>query len=175
MSMLVDDRPPPVEHRLLGMDRRKFLPVLEVLALVIFWGGVIPAINEAIAGDEIEAGTVFDLTLGVSFAPAAGWLVDGVPAPSSPKLSVYDDGVKFTISSGAFVGTPDELLDTIRDLRDDFEVEGDQESLSTASGIPGSAVEIVGTNFNGGLFAFVAVDPDADPAATSAILKASSV
>ena len=35
--------------------------------------------------------------------------------------------------------------------------------MTTASGIPGSAVELVGTDFDGALFAFVAVDPNADP------------
>jgi hypothetical protein len=52
------------------------------------------------------------------------------------------------------------LLETIRDLRDDFEIEGDQHALATTSGIPGVAIEIVGADFDGALFAFVAVPPE---------------
>lgn len=83
---------PPVEHRLLGLDRRKILPSLGILAIVIFWSSVIPAIDEAMTSDEIEAGTVFELAsedarsavLGVYVHDATGCEVVGL-APTDPR------------------------------------------------------------------------------------------
>ena len=136
-----------------------------MLALVIFWGTVVPAIDEAITADEITPGTVFTLGASgatVSFTPAPGWVVSGVPVPSQPKLQIYDEGVSFDISVGRFDGTPAELLDDVRDLHDELGFEGDEETFTTASGIPGAAVEIVGVGQDGGLFAMVAENPAPD-------------
>jgi hypothetical protein len=165
VTMTIADDAPPVEHRFLGLDRRKIWATLGVLALVIFWGTVIPGINEAIDADEIEPGTVLSLKgltgATMSFTPTPGWVVEGVPLPSEPTLSIFTDGITFAVSFGTFEGTPDELLDTVRALHDDFNFEGEPQAFSTASGIPGSAVELVEIDEDGALFAMVATNPDA--------------
>jgi len=173
MTAPIDHDVPPVEHRLLGLDKRKILPTLAVLALVIFWSGVIPALDEAVDADEIEPGTEFSVggasMLGskATFTPTPGWVVSGVPAPSSPLIELFDEGVSFTVTAGQFEGTPQELLDVIRDLHDEFGFEGDEREFSTTSGIPGSAVELVGLDEDGALFAMVQRDPDAADGATN--------
>lgn len=154
---------PPVEHRFFGLDRRTILPALGVLAFAIFWSGVIPGIDEAITADEIEDGTVFELANNVSFIPTPGWVVDGVPAPGSSVLSVFDEGVQFEIRVGQFVGTPDELMDEILDTRNEVEAVGDRQSFTNPQGIPGVGVETHGARDDGALFAMTAVGPNADP------------
>lgn len=157
--------PVPIEHRFLGLDKRLIPATLGVLALVILLAGIIPAIDEAITADEIEPGTVF--TVGaipgaeMTFSPAPGWVVDGVPAPSSPTISVFDEGVTFTVSPGQFDGTPEELLDTIDDLDDGIRFEGERETFTTANGIPGAVDRLVLVDSDGALFALVARDPGA--------------
>lgn len=161
-----DSAPPPVEHRLFGLDRRVLWPTIGVLLAVIFYGGVIPLIDESVSADEITAGT--ELTLGakgveVSFTPTPGWVISGVPAPSAPKLEIFEDGISFKVQVGVFEGTPEELLDDVRDLHDEFGIEGDPAPLTTTSGIPGVAVELTGIAQDGGLFALVAERPDDAP------------
>jgi hypothetical protein len=148
--------PPPVEYRLFGLDKRLILPTLAILAVVIFWGGVVPAIDEAMDGDEFAPGTVLMLRGGVEFTPAAGWIPDGVPAPSNPAVTIFSDGVTFTISTGAFEGTPRELLDEIASSYSEFDTEGEPRTLSLNQGIPGIGTNIYGVDFSGVLFAFVA-------------------
>jgi hypothetical protein len=147
--------PPPVEHRFLGLDRRYILPALAVLFLVLFWSAIVPAIDEAMSADEIPEGTVYTLAREVSFTPTPGWSLDGVALPATPAITMFKAGMTFDIRSGAFNGTPQDLLDVIRDTHNEFSVEGGVYPLQLSDGASGVAVQIFGTDFSGYLFAIV--------------------
>jgi hypothetical protein len=147
---------PPVEHRLLGLDRRYIWPTLGVVLLVIFWTVIVPGIDEAMTADEIPNGTVYTLAREVEFTPAPGWTLNGVASPAAPAIGIYRDGITFDIQSGAFNGTSDALLTEIKKTSKDFKVEGDTFPLSLSnSAATGSGIQIFGTDFSGYLYALV--------------------
>jgi hypothetical protein len=152
--------PPPVEHRFMGLDKRLILPTLAILAIQIVLAGVIPAINEAIKADEFPPGTVLSLRGGVEFTPAQGWIPAGVPHPASPELTIFRDGVRFTIASGDFKGTSQELLDElISEYDDELKVAGDPRVFALSQGIQGAGTNISAYDSSGVLLAFVTQAP----------------
>ena len=132
---------PTIENRFLGLDKRIIGPALGILAIVVFWAGFIPWLDDAIEGDAVEPGTVISLTGGVEFTPATGWQTDGPVFPGGNTLTVFNDGVFFTISPGGWNGTADELLDELIDGSDYF-VKGDRVPLTVPSGVEGVGVDI---------------------------------
>ncbi len=149
------ERRVPVEHRLWGVFDRRHLPALGiVVAVALLWAVVMPAIDESISQDEIPAGTTVSLSRGVTFEPAAGWVYAGPPFPDAQSVKLFDDGVSFTVQSGRFEGTSQQLMTQVSSHEDDWTVRGDVRRLQTAQGIPGTATAIYGADFSGALFAF---------------------
>jgi hypothetical protein len=145
----------PVEHRVWGVFDRRYVPaLLVVIAVALLWAVVMPAVDEAISQDEIAAGTVTTLTHDVSFSPAPGWVYDGVPVGSQTGVTVFSSGVRFTIQSGRFKGSAEQLLAQVSSHEDDYKVTGDVRSLQTGQNVPGAATQIYGHDFSGALFAF---------------------
>jgi hypothetical protein len=67
----------PVEHRVLGLDRRSFPFAFTVLAVFLVSTVVIPRINDAIEWDDpVRAGEQLALTDSISFTPTVGWEVE---------------------------------------------------------------------------------------------------
>ena len=145
---------PPLEHRFLGMDRRLFLPTIAVVVVLLFYGGVIPAIDESMDADVFESGDVVTIKGPVSFEPAPGWVADDLPSPSAPAVTIFRDGVSFKLQPGAWDGTADELLDQI--IGDfDYVVQGDKLSFTLPDGVEGRAIRLQGVDKDGALFALV--------------------
>jgi hypothetical protein len=145
---------PPIEHRFLGLDRRLIAPTLAILALVVFWGGFVPWLDETVEGDELEPGTVLTVAGAVELTPADGWRPDGVPLPSNATLTLFKDGVSFTLSPGAWDGTADELLDELIDEEDPL-IQGDRTQFTLATGPSGVGVDTSGPEQLGILAALV--------------------
>lgn len=160
----------PVERRFLGLDKRTILPAIGILALVVLFASVLPAVNDAVPYDqEVEAGDVFDLGAGVTFVPATGWgIVKGTlttdstrSGAKSPTAIVVNGGVTFRVEQAPFTGTPNQLLTVINrttaSLRDNdgFHATGERATVTTNQGEEGVGEEFTGTDSTGVLVAFV--------------------
>lgn len=140
----------PVEHRFAGIDKRTILPSLAVLLLAIVYSVVIPAIDRSVPYNEpTAAGDVIDLGGGrLTFEPAPGWnLADGVrvgesrtSVPNTHLTRLTKGDTSFTVSTGAFRGTPTQLLNQVDKVNSELkDVRGLGSStkrikISTASG-----------------------------------------
>lgn len=162
----------PVDQRWLGLDRRQLWPSLAVLALVLLWAGIVPAVDRATEADAIVAGSRIDLGDGASFEPSAAWTRDGIALPAAPSVRLFRGGTTFDIRAGGFDGTSEELLDRIRDTDRTLEVRGPIRTL-TVDGVEGASTETVVSDADGALFAFasggtgVEVEVSGDPDALS--------
>jgi hypothetical protein len=160
----------PVERRFLGLDKRTILPALGILALVVIFAGVLPAINEGVSYNrEAKAGDVIDLGAGVTFVPADGWGItkgslstDKTRSGSKSAIALLVNGaVTFTVQQAPFEGTPNQLLTVINrttaSLRDNqgFHVSGNRRTITTNQGEQGVAEAYTGTDTGGILAAFV--------------------
>ena len=149
---------PAIEHRIFGLDRRLILPTLAVVGITLLFGKLIPFIDASIPAGEYDGNSVQPVHDLIEFTPAAGWIPDGVPAPSSPALTVFRDGVSFTVAPGAWDGTVDELLDSILETSKQYQTQGDRRSFELPSGMQGVALNLYGIGDDGGVFALVAPD-----------------
>ena len=115
----------PVEHRLLGMDKRSFPYAFFVIGVFLVATVIIPLIDRAIPWDDpVVAGDRLALSKTIAFTPTTGWNVengfrltgDG-PATQSGEATVVGEGVTFDIVPGAFDGSPPELLNQVATSR----------------------------------------------------------
>lgn len=143
----------PVDRRWLGLDKRTLKPALFVLAVVIVFVGVVPAINNAISWtNQTRAGDVIDMGDGLTFAPPVGWdLTDGFKTTDHPASGVSatsssavlsNGGVQIEAKGGAYAGTADALVRQLnqnltRNQGSAFKVDGTAVSITTDSGITG--------------------------------------
>lgn len=146
----------PVEHRLLGLDRRQLPLALVVLAVILVMVVVVPAIDDAVPWDDpVRAGDVIDMGSGITFVPPVGWQLEGgirvgdEPATgvSGARISaaLVEGGVQLAVEASRFDGDADALLDQVNRLRDDsgarddegFHVTGPRRSTTTDSGLTG--------------------------------------
>lgn len=112
----------PVEHRLLGLDKRTLPFAVAALAVWLLWVVVVPAVDDAVPWrDATRPGDVFQVTPTVTMTPAVGWGVQSglrtsdrtASGDTSENVVLVNDGVAFQITSGPWTGTPPELLDQI--------------------------------------------------------------
>jgi len=161
----------PVEHRLLGLDKRSFPPALFVVAVFLVATVLVPRVNDAIAWDDpVRAGEQLALTDSVAFTPATGWNVErgfrvgaGGSAVTSGEATVAGAGVTFDIVPDTFDGTPAELLDQIEKVTSrtgdpTFQVEGDPATITTPAGDVGVIQTYSSVNADGLVAAFVIGD-----------------
>ncbi|HET9772466.1 MAG TPA: hypothetical protein VFS16_16345 [Acidimicrobiia bacterium] len=163
----------PVEHRWFGLDRRTLPLTLCVLAVMVVYTVVLPAIDNAVGwDDETSAGDVIDLGEGVTFVPPAGWeLTDGIRVGDEPLSGVTaagavaalgNGGVRVVVERSGFDGTADELLDQVNRTRSRsdaapnraFKVTGPRDTVTTASGISGVSEAYTSANGEGRVLAF---------------------
>ncbi|WP_335154154.1 hypothetical protein [Nostoc sp.] len=156
MSPLRHEAAVPVEYRLLGLDRRLIWPTVSVYLVVFLWSGVMPAINEAVHNKEVLAGTVYNVGP-VRFTPTQGWVMTKIPFPagSSSNAVVSKDGVTFSVKSGIWKGTAEELLNQIVKDQNEFVVEGKLVPVTTLQKVAGVAKRINGSDYTGLLLAYV--------------------
>ena len=142
----------PVEHRLLGIDKRTIPYAAVALAVFVLWTIVMPWINERVGWDDpIQAGDRIVLTNnGVTFAPATGWellsglrTTDDANQTSTASTVVTNGGATFYVQRGEWDGTPRALLDQITKITtteagdDGFSLSSKPTSFQTASGADG--------------------------------------
>jgi hypothetical protein len=178
----------PVEHRILGIDKATIAPSLAVLVFAIVLAVGLPSVDDSVGYDDpIVAGDVMDLVGGtLTFVPAEGWnrldgsLVGEGPAESVGSVStVVLKDVSVTITTGAFDGTPDELLDRIDDLNAGLEdprglgAAGPREEITTASGLTGVTETFTGLDERGITAAFV-VDADGTSVGVQIVVRGSA-
>ncbi len=150
------DKPPPVEHRLLGLDRRLIAPTLGVLAIVVLWSLVMPAIDGSIGAREVTPGSLFDMGA-ATITPAPGWVLAEAPSPvgTSKNATLVKGSLQLRIESGQWKTTAEQLLARSAELQQGFMVEGRTHAVQNAQGIQGVARRIHGPDDIGLLVAFV--------------------
>lgn len=162
----------PVEHRLLGLDRRTIPLALVVLAIMAVYMVVLPAIDRSVDYDDpVQAGDVIDLGNQVTFVPPEGWnLSAGIRTSDEPTggasndqtAVVADGGVVVEVRQSGFDGSADHLLDQIDRLRTTseaepnraFKVTGPRTTVTTESGIVGVSQAYTSATGEGRILAF---------------------
>lgn len=160
----------PVEHRLLGVDRRQLIPAAVVLAIGLVWSLGLPWLDRSVSwNDPIAAGDVVDLGKGVRFTPPVGWdLTKGVrvgdepdsgPPDAGTTATVTDGGTTISATQGVFSGDVDALLTEAEKNLSVHEkgvrVSGARQSVTTDSGLVGTSEPFTSPSGDGVLAAFV--------------------
>lgn len=160
---------PPVEYRLLGLDRRTFALPLIVVGVFVLWAFVVPAINGAVAYDDpVRAGDVLIIGSTATMAPPVGWGVDsGIrtrdrvrAGVSSPRVALVGDGVSVTTSTGPFRGDAGALVERVSEndekiaAASSFTVKGQPRTISI-DGRHGVVQEFKTVTGEGAVFGFV--------------------
>ena len=158
----------PVEHRLLGLDRRSFPYALFVVAVFLIATVLIPRIDDAVGWDDpVRAGEQLALTDTIAFTPTTGWNVEsghrvgrGGSAVKSGEATVVGEGVTLSVVPDDFDGTPAELLDQIAKVTSStgdptFRVAGDPATITLPAGGVGVIRTYSSVNGDGLIAAFV--------------------
>ncbi|HZX09107.1 hypothetical protein [Kribbella sp.] len=136
----------PVEHRLLGLDRRTFVAGFTALAvaLVLIYG--FQALNSAIPWhNEIKAGQVLDLGDGATAVPPVGWqlehgtLVGGAGAAATNlQIVLASGGATIELDGTTYDGDAEAFLSQVRRSEGvSASVRGARGSLTTTTGLLG--------------------------------------
>jgi hypothetical protein len=146
----------PVEHRVLGLDRRTFKPALFSLIVGLLltygWQGLDAAIPWH---REIKAGDVLDLGGGATAVPPVGWqLEEGVltgavtASPTSLRVVLATGGATIVGLGTSFTGTADAFLDQVQrsEGEDPTGVSGSRATLTTVAGLVGVVQSRSGPN-----------------------------
>ncbi|QQQ74235.1 hypothetical protein IOD16_23890 [Saccharothrix sp. 6-C] len=171
----------PVEHRVLGLDRRTFTPALVVLVVALALGYGLAALNAAIPWhNEVRAGDVLDLGDGATAVPPVGWHLEsgtlvgrGQESPVRLQALLASGGATVELRGAAFEGTAEAFLDQVRRSQgDDVRgVSGSRATLTTDAGVVGVAQSATGPGGDGLDVAFkVAVGADGPAEAAPALL-----
>lgn len=150
-SALTDpSRRVPVEHRVLGLDRRSFGLALTALVIYALWAWVMPWIDRQVAWDDpIRAGDSIQVTKNVTMTPPVGWgLAAGLRTSdktnsgetAANQTVLYKDGITLSIITGPFDGTPARLVrqaERITGTGGDFKVLTDARTTTTSGNLKG--------------------------------------
>lgn len=160
--------PVPVEHRVLGLDRRSFPLAFAVIAVFLFLTVVVPRVDDAIDWDDpVRAGDRLALTDTIAVTPPTGWEVEqgfrvgeGGSAVDSGQASLSGDGVVVTVVPDDFDGTPAELLGQIEKVTSStqdpsFRVSEEPGTVTTTSGEVGVVQPYRSARGDGVIAAFV--------------------
>lgn len=146
----------PVEHRVLGFDRRLLWPTVGVLLVVLLWSSIMPAIDPAVDALEIAPGTTYDMgPAKITLVP--GWVLARPPSPvgESKEATIVKESIALKVKAGTSKGTATELLEQVARLQGDYVVEGRIIQIRTAQGVTGVMKKINGPNFIGLVASFV--------------------
>lgn len=137
----------PVEHRWLGLDRRRLRPAIFVLVVALLLIHGWSALNAVVPWDNpTRAGDVLDLGGGATAVPPVGWqLEDGFLVgdgtgvnPTSETVKLVKAGAEIRMSGAAFDGTAAQFLDQVIKSQDpDAGISGAPSTFTTASGLAG--------------------------------------
>ncbi|WP_052061852.1 hypothetical protein [Rhodococcoides fascians] len=159
----------PADQRKLGLDRRTIIPGLVVLVIAAFISFGPTALDGRIDYDDpTVSGDVIAVGEDVTFTPIPGWNViaglrEGQPTAGGeyPTEAVLTKGgVTFELQAASYDGTPDDLLDRIRDNQEAYGiespvVESNTVAVTTGDGHRGVMAGYDGPNIDGIIAAFV--------------------
>jgi hypothetical protein len=158
----------PVEHRVLGLDRRSFPYALTVLGVFLVATVVIPRIDDAIEWDDpVRAGEQLALTDAIAFTPTTGWEVEtgfrvgeGGSAAESGAAVVVGEGVVLEITPDDFDGTPAELIGQVEKVTTSttdptFRADSPTDTVTTTAGDVGVIQTYSSVRGDGVVAAFV--------------------
>lgn len=167
ISVHHDDRV-PVEHRLLGIDRRSLPYAGVAFAVIALWAWVLPWVNAQVAWDDtVRAGELIQVTDDVTMTAASGWgILSGLRAidetrsgqKSIEQVVLVKDGVAFTTLQGPFDGDAKTLLNSAERITatgGSFHTSNDVRNVTTASGIRGVAQDFASGRNVGTITTFV--------------------
>jgi hypothetical protein len=145
----------PVEHRVLGLDKRKMAGTLGVLALIVLWATIMPFIDSSIRyDDEVAAGQAFDVGSGVTIVPPTRWEVDAQTALTEGSLVVHNGGLTVSVTVGTFDGELSDLMASANDALDIDRITRPQSSITTTQGSTGLIESFDAANSHGTLSVF---------------------
>lgn len=161
----------PVEHRVLGLDRRSLPYALTALAIWALWTVVVPGVNAAVPWDDpIRAGDTIRLSETVTFTPAVGWgLQEGLRTGDTTESRdtttggalLVGDGVQFQVRTGPWSGPPLALLQQITKITttvaagQGFHVTGGTSTIQARTGENGALETFATPRGEGVIAAFV--------------------
>jgi hypothetical protein len=161
----------PVEHRLLGLDKRTLPFALAALAVWALWALVVPWVNGLVDWDDpIRAGDVIQVTDDVTFVPAVGWgLESGLRTTdrtssgvrSTASVALTHDCVQFMIQRGPWTGTAAALLrqvdkiTTLTSNDESLQISGSAQPILTRAGDRGVIESFRSARVDGVIAAFV--------------------
>lgn len=159
----------PADQRWFGLDRRTVVPGLAVLILAAMISFVPAVVDGAVHYDDpVRSGDVIALADGVTFTPIPGWeITDGVREGDPladrsypPTAGLSEAGVSLQVKVADFSGSPEQLLDQIRDTRQAYGiespvVENDTVAVTTGDGHRGVIATYDGPDTDGVIAAFV--------------------
>ncbi|WP_328453434.1 MULTISPECIES: hypothetical protein [unclassified Amycolatopsis] len=152
MTVTAPEPPPgwvPVEHRLLGLDRRTFTPALIALAIALVLAYGLPALNAAIPWhNEIRAGELLDLGDGATAVPPVGWQLQNgtltgtaVANPATLQVVLATGGATIELRGAPYDGTAAAFLDQVRLSEGDDApaIDSARGTVTTTAGLTGVA------------------------------------
>lgn len=142
--------PPPIEHRMMGLDRRLIWPTLGVLVVVLFWSTIMPAVDQSVDNLEIAPGTIYDMGV-ATFTPVPGWVLAEPPSPvgQTRTATIVKESITLNLKGDYWTGSAAELLEQVVRLQGSFVVEGRTIQIRTAQGVLGVMKKFNGPNFIG--------------------------
>ena len=145
----------PVEHRVLGLDRRKMKGTLGVLAFILLWAVVAPFVDSSIRYEiEVASGEMFDVGSGVTIVPPTRWEVDPQTALTQGLLVVHNGGLTVTVTVGTFDGDLSDLMASANGSLDIDRITRPQSSITTTQGSTGLIESFDSANSHGTLAVF---------------------
>lgn len=161
---------PPVEYRVLGLDKRTFALPLLVVAVFLLWAVVSPAVNNAVDYDDpVRAGDALIIGPATTMAPPAGWgVLEGLrttdavraPVPENARATVTGDGITLSTEAGPFTGDARALVKQVSENDEkiagdsNFTIKGRPHTI-TIDGHRGVAQEFKTLTGEGAVFGFV--------------------
>jgi hypothetical protein len=159
------------DDRILGLDRRTIGPALLVLALAVWMGIGLPALDNSTSYQHpVRRGDVAELADGITVVPTPGWnLASGAlvghtrsPVGDTAQTDLVTGGVDFNVQAAPFAGSPSALLTRINRINADLEHARGRAAMTTGryqvttrQGVVGVAEDFTGVTKQGSVVAFV--------------------
>lgn len=153
--------PPTTPH---GLDRSTLTPAAWILAVVLVFVLLVPAVNTLVQRDSpIPVGTVYPVGMDVTFTPDSSWsYADRAQSPNSTGIngsgSVTSTGVTFDVATGGWGSTLRDLDETVnRQVRSTEDLTGTTSSTTVTSpqGVTGVLTTYQGAGPNALVYAFL--------------------